>query len=37
MSQLTMIHQQGSARVYHLNTPEAPIGGYVLRVVGENG
>ena len=35
MGELTLIHQEGSVRVYHWNAARAPIGCYLLRVVGD--
>lgn len=35
MSELTLIHQEGSVRVYHLNAVRAPIGCFLLRVIGD--
>ena len=35
MGELTLIHQEGSVRVYHWNAVRAPIGCYLLRVVGD--
>lgn len=33
LSELTLIYQSGSTKAYHLNSPRAPIGCYLIRVV----
>lgn len=35
MSELTLIHQERGTRIYHLNAAHAPIGCYLVRIVGE--
>jgi hypothetical protein len=32
-SELTLIYQSGTTKAYHLNSPRAPIGCYLVRVV----
>jgi hypothetical protein len=36
MSEQTEIYRAGTVRIYHLDTPEAPLGHYRLRIVGES-